>query len=296
METIFKYENWPYFFIAILIFLIIINTSRCHESGKFLTLAAKEYHDKKVAIIPTKSINKVAEQTAAQVAAQISEQTAAQVAARIAGQTAEQAAVNVASQVAGQVAGKTAEQAAANVASQVASQVAGQVTGDIINETFATKVPKTFNERFSVKHVAQREKFQNIEPYNRSVKGVDIGALGCPCYDKEKCECADCYKNLNDQINLGVNNYMFPNCNNDFMCTNGCNIQDQINNYQFDYRMGQSSTELERSRSGMYTSLNVDSCSQECPSMGWMPEATTLRSAAADYINTLVPVADLKKK
>lgn len=288
METIFKYENWPYFFIAIIIFLIIINTSRCHESGKFLTLAAKEHHDKKVAIIPTKSINKVAEQTAAQVAAQISEQTAAQVAARIAGQTAEQTAVNVASQVAG----KTAEQAAANVA----SQVAGQVAGNIINETFATKVPKTFNEKFSVKHVAQREKFQNIEPYNRSVKGVDIGALGCPCYDKENCGCTNCYKNLNDQINLGVNNYMFPNCNNDFMCTNGCNIQDQINNYQFDYRMGQSSTELERSRSGMYTSLNVDSCSQECPSMGWMPEATTLRSAAADYINTLVPVADLKKK
>lgn len=272
MDNIFKYENWPYFFIAIMIFLIIINTRRCHEAGKFLTLAAKEHAERKIAVVPVNNV--------AQVAAQISEQ------------------------VAGQVANQVSEQTAA----QVAARIATQTTSEVLTETFSNKkkqqIPKTFKrvrilpnkEKFStVKRVAQREKFQNIEPYNRSVEGVDIGAAGC-----SGGECKDCYKNLNDQINLGVNNYIFPNCNNDYMCMNGCNIQDQINNYQFDYRMGQSSTELERSRSGMYTSLNVDSCSQQCPSMGWMPEATTTRQAAADYINTLAivesPVEDLKKK
>lgn len=296
MDNIFKYENWPYFFIAIMIFLIIINTRRCHEAGKFLTLAAKERAERKIAVVPVNNV--------AQVAAQISEQVAGQVATQISEQVAGQAAQQVAGQVAGQVANQVSEQTAA----QVAARIAAQTTSEVLTETFSNKkkqqIPKTFKrvrilpnkEKFStVKRVAQREKFQNIEPYNRSVEGVDIGAAGC-----SGGECKDCYKNLNDQINLGVNNYIFPNCNNDYMCMNGCNIQDQINNYQFDYRMGQSSTELERSRSGMYTSLNVDSCSQQCPSMGWMPEATTTRQAAADYINTLAivesPVEDLKKK
>ena len=71
---------------------------------------------------------------------------------------------------------------------------------------------------------------------------------------------------------------------------NGCNIQDQINNYQYDYYTGHSCTELERSRAGAYTSLNVDSCSQNCPSMNWMPEATASRDAAAEYIATLEPI------
>lgn len=228
---------------------------RCHQSGKFLTLDAKEY---------------AAAQIAKQVSEQVTEQTAAEVAARIAAQT----------------------------------------TTQVLNENFAAKkpvivyknkpdVPKTFTENFnkvtvvpksSIRRVAQRETFAPYT-YDRKVEGVDIGAAGC-----NGGACTDCYKNLNDQINLGVNNYIFPNCNNDVMCLNGCNIQDQINNYQYDYRMGQSVTELERSQSGMYTSLNVDSCSQDCPSMGWMPPASTSRAAAAEYISTLEPVEDLKKK
>lgn len=277
MENIFTYENWPYFFVAIIIFLILINMKRCHQSGKFLTLGAKEYADKRA--------------TVANIAQQVSEQTAAQIAKQVSEQVTEQ------------------------TAAQVAARIAAQTTAQVLTENFAakkpvivyknkanptqSKIPKTFTENFkkvtvvpksSVRRVAQRENFAPYT-YDRKVEGVDMGAAGC-----SGGACTDCYKNLNDQINLGVNNYIFPNCNNDVMCLNGCNIQDQINNYQYDYRMGQSVTELERSRSGMYTSLNVDSCSQDCPSMGWMPPASTSRDAAAEYISTLVPVEGLKKK
>lgn len=227
MNNIFQYKNWPYFFIAIVIVIIIINAYNCHKDGRKVFGFGK----KSIVAVPVENIT------------QVSEQTAAQVAARIASET----------------------------------------TNNVLTEAFV-------KNNSSLKRVAQRENFTQIEPYSRNVEGVDIGAQGCGCED---CGCADCYKNLNDQINLGVNNYIFPNCNNDYMCMNGCNIQDQINDYQFDYRMGQSVTELERSRSGMFTSLNVDSCSQDCPSMGWMPPMTTERSAAADYIQTLEPI---KKK
>lgn len=238
MNNIFQYENWPYFFIAIVFVIIVINAYNCHNNGKRVFMG----HKKPIVAVPIDNV--------AQVSKQVSEQTAAQVAARIASET----------------------------------------TNNVLTEAFVNnnRIPNTFTN--SVKHVSQRENFSQIEPYNRDLEGVDIGAKGYGCDDCDDCECTDCYKNLNDQINLGVNNYIFPNCNNDYMCLNGCNIHDQINNYQFDYRMGQSATELERSRSGMYTSLNVDSCSQECPSMGWMPPMTTERVAAAEYISTLEPV------
>ena len=221
-------------------------------------------------VIPVHGLNKVAAQAGAQAGAQ----TAAQV----------------------------AQQVSEQVAAQAGAQVAQQVTTDVLTEAFTKKpvvkpvkviqarsIPKTFTEGFkSVKRVAQRENFAKIDPYDTK-EGVNIGAAGCGC-SGDGCACTTCNENLNDQINLGVNNYIFPNCNNDFACMNGCNIQDQINNYQYDYYTGHSCTELERSRAGAYTSLNVDSCSQNCPSMNWLPEATATRDAAAEYIATLEPV------
>lgn len=267
MDNIFKYENWPYFFIAIIIFLVIVNAKKCHDSGRYLTQLGAE---SAVTVIPVHGLNKVAAQAGAQAGAQ----TAAQV----------------------------AQQVSEQVAAQAGAQVAQQVTTDVLTEAFTKKpvvkpvkviqarsIPKTFTEGFkSVKRVAQRENFAKIDPYDTK-EGVNIGAAGCGC-SGDGCACTTCNENLNDQINLGVNNYIFPNCNNDFACMNGCNIQDQINNYQYDYYTGHSCTELERSRAGAYTSLNVDSCSQNCPSMNWLPEATASRDAAAEYIATLEPV------
>lgn len=267
MDNIFRYENWPYFFIAIIIFLVIVNAKKCHDSGRYLTQLGAE---SAVTVIPVHGLNKVAAQAGAQAGAQ----TAAQV----------------------------AQQVSEQVAAQAGAQVAQQVTTDVLTEAFTKKpvvkpvkviqarsIPKTFTEGFkSVKRVAQRENFAKIDPYDTK-EGVNIGAAGCGC-SGDGCACTTCNENLNDQINLGVNNYIFPNCNNDFACMNGCNIQDQINNYQYDYYTGHSCTELERSRAGAYTSLNVDSCSQNCPSMNWLPEATATRDAAAEYIATLEPV------
>lgn len=267
MDNIFRYENWPYFFIAIIIFLVIVNAKKCHDSGRYLTQLGSE---SAVTVIPVHGLNKVAAQAGAQAGAQ----TAAQV----------------------------AQQVSEQVAAQAGAQVAQQVTTDVLTEAFTKKpvvkpvkviqarsIPKTFTEGFkSVKRVAQRENFAKIDPYDTK-EGVNIGAAGCGC-SGDGCACTTCNENLNDQINLGVNNYIFPNCNNDFACMNGCNIQDQINNYQYDYYTGHSCTELERSRAGAYTSLNVDSCSQNCPSMNWLPEATATRDAAAEYIATLEPV------
>lgn len=245
-KSIFKYENWPYFFMVILAILIIYNAYNCYQSGRYLIYTPPE--KKTMQVVPVDSIKQVTEKTAA----------------------------------------------------QVASQIAAETTTNVLTETFSSpkrkrviikkgkKTPENFK---SVRRVAQRENFGPIDYANRKMTGVDIGAAGCNGEG-----CVDCHKNLNDQINLGVNNYIFPNCNGDYMCANGCNIQDQINNYQFDYYMGHSCTELERSRSGQYTSLNVDSCSQDCPSMGWMPAAVQSRTAADEYIQTLVPVDDLKKK
>lgn len=275
MDNIFKYENWPYFFIAIIIFLVLINARKCHESGKFLTqLGADSAAIRKMtAVVPIRGINTIAAQAGAQAGAQ----TAAQVAQQI------------------------SEKSAA-----LAEQRASAVAANAITEAFAKKpvvkpvkvvkatqnIPKTFvtSEPFrSVRRVAQRENFASIDPYP-SKEGVNIGAASCPTQS-----CATCHENLNDQINFGVSNYIFPYCNNDYACANGCNIQDQINNYQYDYYTGRSCTELERSRAGAYASLNVESCSQDCPSMNWMPEATQTRDAAAEYIATLQPV-DIKKK
>lgn len=279
MDNIFRYENWPYFFIAIIIFLVIVNAKKCHDSGRYLTQLGAE---RSMTVIPVQGLNKVAAQAGAQAGAQASAQTAAQVAQ--------------------QVSEQVAAQEATQVAQEVASKVAAQTTANVLTETFTKKpvvkpvkviqarsIPKTFTEGFkSVKRVAQRENFAKIDPYDTK-EGVNIGAAGCGC-SGDGCACATCNENLNDQINLGVNNYIFPNCNNDFACMNGCNIQDQINNYQYDYYTGHSCTELERSRAGAYTSLNVDSCSQNCPSMNWLPEATATRDAAAEYIATLEPV------
>lgn len=259
MDNIFKYENWPYFFIAIIIFLVFVNAKKCHDAGRYLTQLGSE---SAMTVIPVHGLNKVAAQAGAQTAAQVAQQ----------------------------------------VSEQVASKVAAQTTANVLSEAFTKKpvvkpvkviqarsIPNTFSEGFkSVKRVAQRENFAKIDPY-ATKEGVNIGAAGCGC-SGDGCACTICNENLNDQINLGVNNYIFPNCNNDFACMNGCNIQDQINNYQYDYYTGHSCTELERSRAGAYTSLNVDSCSQNCPSMNWMPEATASRDAAAEYIATLEPV------
>ena len=259
MDNIFKYENWPYFFIAIIIFLVFVNAKKCHDAGRYLTQLGSE---SAMTVIPVHGLNKVAAQAGAQTAAQVAQQ----------------------------------------VSEQVASKVAAQTTANVLSEAFTKKpvvkpvkviqarsIPNTFSEGFkSVKRVAQRENFAKIDPY-ATKEGVNIGAAGCGC-SGDSCACTTCHENLNDQINLGVNNYIFPNCNNDFACMNGCNIQDQINNYQYDYYTGHSCTELERSRAGAYTSLNVDSCSQNCPSMNWMPEATASRDAAAEYIATLEPI------
>lgn len=272
MDNIFKYENWPYFFIAIIIFLVIINARKCHDSGKYLTQIGEENAVIRKVVVPVHGINTTAANAGANAGAQVAAQTAAQVAQQI------------------------SEKSAA-----LAEQRASAVAANAITEAFAKKpvvkpvkvvkaIPKTFVEPFrSVRRVAQRENFASIDPYP-SKEGVNIGAASCPTQS-----CATCHENLNDQINFGVSNYIFPYCNNDYACANGCNIQDQINNYQYDYFTGHSCTELERSRAGAYASLNVESCSQDCPSMNWMPEATQTRDAAAEYIATLQPV-DIKKK
>ena len=296
MDNIFKYENWPYFFIAIIIFLVLINARKCHDSGKYLTQIGEENAMIRKVVVPVHGINT----TAANAGAQVAAQTAAQVAQQIAQQVSEKSAA-------------VSEQRA----TQVAAKVAAQTTANVLTETFAKrpvvkpvkivkaspKIPKTFvtSEPFrSVRRVAQRENFAKIDPAYETKEGVNIGAAGCGCSDVDGCACTTCNENLNDQINLGVNNYLFPYCNNGYACANGCDIQDQINNYQYDYFTGHSCTELERSRAGAYTSLNVDSCSQDCPSMNWMPEATATRDAAAEYIASLQPVntriESIKKK
>lgn len=313
MDNIFKYENWPYFFIAIIIFLVIINARKCHDSGKYLTQIGEENAVIRKVVVPVHGINTTAANAGANAGAQVAAQTAAQVAQQIAQQVSEKSAA-------------VSEQRA----TQVAAKVAAQTTANVLTETFAKrpvvkpvkvvkaspKIPKTFvtSEPFrSVRRVAQRENFAKIDPAYETKKGVNMGAAGCGCSgDSCACACtsdssnlrvapcATCNENLNDQINLGVNNYLFPYCNNGYACANGCDIQDQINNYQYDYFTGHSCTELERSRAGAYTSLNVDSCSQDCPSMNWMPEATATREAAAEYIASLQPVntriESIKKK
>lgn len=301
MDNIFKYENWPYFFIAIIIFLVLINARKCHDSGKYLTQIGEENAMIRKVVVPVHGINTTAANAGANAGAQVAAQTAAQVAQQIAQQVSEKSAA-------------VSEQRA----TQVAAKVAAQTTANVLTETFAKrpvvkpvkvvkaspKIPKTFvtSEPFrSVRRVAQRENFAKIDPAYETKEGVNMGAAGCGCSgDSCACApdssnlrvapCATCNENLNDQINLGVNNYLFPYCNNGYACANGCDIQDQINSYQYDYFTGHSCTELERSRAGAYTSLNVDSCSQDCPSMNWMPEATATREAAAEYIASLQPV------
>ena len=301
MNNIFKYENWPYFFIAIIIFLVLINARKCHDSGKYLTQIGEENAMIRKVVVPVHGIGTTAAKAGATAGAQVAAQTAAQVAQQIAQQTAQQVSEKSAA-----VSEQRATQAAAQIASQTAAKVAAQTTANVLTETFAKKpivkpvkvvkaspkIPKTFvsSEPFrSVRRVAQRENFAKIDPAYETKEGVNIGAAGCGC-SGDSCACATCNENLNDQINLGVNNYIFPYCNNGYACANGCDIQDQINSYQYDYFTGHSCTELERSRAGAYTSLNVDSCSQDCPSMNWMPEATATREAAAEYIATLQPV------
>ena len=319
MDNIFKYENWPYFFIAIIIFLIFVNAKKCHDTGRYLT----QLGESTMTVVPVHGLNTVA----AQAGAQAGVQTAAQIGAKAGAQAGAQTAALLAQQFAAQTSAQTAR--------QVSEQVAAQTTANVLTEAFAKRptvkpvkvvkakkaVPKTFSEKFkpvkifktkksvpntftegfnSVRRVAQRENFATIDPYITK-EGVNIGAAGCGCSsctgsNGNNCGCTTCNENLNDQINLGVNNYLFPNCNNDFACMNGCNIQDQINNYHYDYYTGHSCTELERSRAGAYTSLNVDSCSQDCPSMNWLPAATATRDAAAEYITTLEPVESFKKK
>lgn len=289
MNNIFKYENWPYFFIAIIIFLVLINARKCHDSGKYLTQIGAENAAMRQVVVPVRGIGTTAAKAGATAGAQVAAQTAAQVAQQIAQQVSEKSAA-------------VSEQRA----TQVAAKVAAQTTANVLTETFAKrpvvkpvkvvkatpKIPKTFiTEPFrSVQRVAQRENFAKIDPAYETKEGVNMGAAGCGC-NGDNCACATCNENLNDQINLGVNNYLFPYCNNGYTCINGCDIQDQINNYQYDYFTGHSCTELERSRAGAYTSLNVDSCSQDCPSMNWMPEATATREAAAEYIASLQPVS-----
>lgn len=298
MDNIFKYENWPYFFIAIIIFLVLINARKCHDSGKYLTQIGAENAAMRQVVVPVRGIGTTAAKAGATAGAQVAAQTAAQVAQQIAQQISEKSAT---------VAEQRAAQAASQVAQQTAAQVASQTTANVLTEAFAKrpvvkpvkvvkaspKIPKTFvtSEPFrSVRRVAQRENFAKIDPAYATKEGVNMGAAGCGCSGADGCACTTCNENLNDQINLGVNNYIFPYCNNGYACANGCDIQDQINSYQYDYFTGHSCTELERSRAGAYTSLNVESCSQDCPSMNWMPEATATRDAAAEYIATLQPV------
>lgn len=320
MDNIFKYENWPYFFIAIIIFLVLINARKCHDSGKYLTQIGEENAMIRKVVVPVHGINTAAANAGANAGASAGANAGAQVAA--------QTAAQVAQQIAQQVSEKSAA-VSEQRATQVAAKVAAQTTANVLTETFAKrpvvkpvkvvkaspKIPKTFvtSEPFrSVRRVAQRENFAKIDPAYETKEGVNMGAAGCGCSGVDGCACASdssnlrvapcatCNENLNDQINLGVNNYLFPYCNNGYACANGCDIQDQINSYQYDYFTGHSCTELERSRAGAYTSLNVDSCSQDCPSMNWMPEATATRDAAAEYIASLQPVntriESIKKK
>lgn len=270
---IFKYENWPYFFIGLLIILIIYNIAKCRESGGYLTQFGKERGER--IIIPAKPIADIAANTAANTAVN----TAANIATTISKQSAA-ASNQTAAQIAKEISEKAIVQNGQNAA-QIAANVAAQTTNTILTEAFSNKiVPPQHKEAFTT--------FQT----GRITEGADVGAQPQNCTCGENCECHDCSKNLNDQINYGVNNYIFPGCNNDFMCVNGCNIQDQINNYSFDYHIGHTCTELDRSHSGAYTSLAVDSCSQNCPSMEWLPPATKTRAEAAQYIASL---NDLKK-
>lgn len=258
---IFKYENWPYFFVGILVILIIYNIAKCREAGGYITQFGKEQSER--IIIPAKPISDIAATTATSI-----------------GQQAIITSGKTAAQIAKEVSEKAIAQTGQNAA-QIAANVAAQTTNNILTEAFSNKiVPPQRKEKFTT--------FQS----DRVVEGADIGAAQpqqCSC-SEDNCSCNDCSKNLNDQINYGVNNYIFPGCNNDFMCANGCNIQDQINNYSFDYHIGHTCTELDRSHSGAYTSLAVDSCSQNCPSMEWLPPSTKTRAEAAQYID------DLKKK
>lgn len=319
---IFKYENWPYFFVIIIIILLIVNVWNCKKEGGYVTLRGKEWaeHKTKKTIIPAKPISDVATHTALNVstesgkaaikiacdsAKQISEQVASETARQVSEQVAGQVASQVAEQVAGHVSGQVASEAANQISGQanqnaanIAAQIATQATTNVLTETFKAgptpvksyiKIPGAFSKPV--------EKFAPYEA-KRTVKGVDIGAMGqqpCNCEDPN-CDCNGCNKNLNDQINLGVNNYIFPNCNNDYMCLNGCNIQDQINNYSFDYHIGHTCTELDRSHSGAYASLNVESCSEDCPSMKWLPPAEQTRLAAGEYIANLQPVENFYLK
>jgi hypothetical protein len=270
---IFKYENWPYFFIGILILLIIYNFAKCRESGGYLTQLGQSHGER--IIIPAKPIVDIAANTAASISKQgviASEQNAAQIAKEISGQNA--------AQIAREISEKAIIQNGQNAA-QIAADVAAHTTNTILTEAFSNKIVPP----------QHKEKFTTIQS-TRTTEGADVGAQPQNCSCGDNCECHNCSENLNDQINYGVNNYIFPGCNNDFMCANGCNIQDQINNYSFDYYTGHTCTELDRSHSGAYTSLAVDSCSQNCPSMGWMPPAIKTREEAAQYIASL---NDLKK-
>lgn len=256
---IFKYENWPYLFVGILVILIIYNIVKCRESCEYITQLGKEYNER--IIIPAKPISDIAANTATSI-----------------GQQAIITSGKTAAQIAKEVSEKAIAQTGKNAA-QIAANVAAQTTNSILTEAFSNKiVPPQRKEKFTT--------FQT----DRVVEGADVGAQPQEqsCDDSNTCD--GCSKNLNDQINYGVNNYIFPGCNNDFMCANGCNIQDQINNYSFDYHIGHTCTELDRSHSGAYTSLATDSCSHNCPSMEWLPPATKTRAEADQYI------ADLKKK
>lgn len=226
--------DWPILFVAVLAILIVVNIARCHRSGKTVIARKIPSHTKKITI----TANNISPGTVNQTASMPSSQSPVLQAPMRPVQTPVIIAPGI-----------------KHGGIPVETFQSTRIKPDTMNKKMASKVkPKTFAEGFA-----------RIQLYPKT-EGVNMGSFGC----QDSQTCTDCYKNLNDQINLGVNNYNFPYCNS-ITCVNGCDIQDQVNEYQYDYRMGVPSTELEKSSAGLYTSLNVDGCSQYCPSANILP-------------------------
>ena len=224
--------DWPILFVAVLAILIVVNIARCHRSGKSVIARRIPSQSKKITITAN---------------------------------TPSTTPVTMPSQ-------SPVLQAPMNRVQTPVILAPGIKHGGIPVETFQSTrikpVNSTNNKKSNnpkIKPKTFTEGFARIKLYPKT-EGVNMGSIGC----QDSQTCVDCYKNLNDQINLGVNNYNFPYCNS-ITCVNGCDIQDQVNEYQYDYRMGAPSTELEKSSAGLYTSLNVDGCSQYCPSADILP-------------------------
>lgn len=246
---LFAYENWPYFFIAILAVLIVINVARCHRSDRTVFKRYSKRCLKKPQNTQPTQVTQVTQIVPTETT--VIEQNGMPVGIGV-----------------------------------TAPAQLGIVRPVLVTEGFRKRsnIPGTFTRPTT-------EQFAPIKHYP-SKTGANVGALGCP---NTESECVNCYKNLNDQINLGVNNYLFPYCNNNYACVNGCNIQDQINSHQFNYRIGAPTTELEQSNSGLYVALNADKCSQNCPSAGILP-VTQCNSSEPCGSPCIAPAASCSKK